>query len=260
MTATGLAVDGEDAFEGYRLAYSEALEGSCVESLSSVLRAITHALSNLLMPVCEYPDLIKPYLPDQSPALALIENMDVSTERLLEMNQKMIRLCHGTEGCAMQVRVEDLIAQVLGNLVDQDLFLTVSVRNDVPDAQLLGPMDALYHLVRDLCQNAMAAAGADGKLEIGVQRIAVKVADPLAQLGVSPGSYLGLRFADNGPGVTPALRETLFDPFVSATQGEGYGIGLSTAYRTMRALGGGIVYRAAGPGGDFLCLFPEETV
>jgi signal transduction histidine kinase len=255
----GVAAGDTDSFaEGYRLAHSVALEGPCVESLSTVVRAITHALSNLLMPAREYPDLIRSFLPDQSPALTLIENLDMTTDRLLQMNEKMIRLCHGTESSPVRVQVDDLIPQVLHDLVDQDWFLTVDVRTDAPRACIWGPFDALYHLVRDLCKNAMTAAGADGKLVIGVHRYGVESADPLARLGVAPGVYLGLRFTDNGPGVAPALRETLFDPFVSVTQGEGHGLGLSTVYRTMCAVGGGIVYRAGGAGGDFLCLFPEK--
>ena len=257
----GVAIGDEDSFgAGYRLARPEALEGPCMASLSTVVRAITHALSNLLMPAREYPDLIRSFLPDQSPALGLIENLDMTTDRLLQMNEMMIRLCHGTESSPVHVQVDDLITQVLHDLVDQDWFLTVEVRTDTPGSCIFGPFDALYHLVRDLCKNAMTAAGGDGKLVIRVRRYSVEPGDALARLGIAPGTHLGLRFTDNGPGVAPALRETLFDPFVSATQGEGHGLGLSTVYRTMRAVGGGIVYRANGPGGDFLCLFLVEDI
>ncbi len=49
-----------------------------------------------------------------------------------------------------------------------------------------------------------------------------------------------IEVADNGPGIDPAVQETIFEPFVRATSGgaEGMGLGLATVKRLVEAHGG----------------------
>jgi signal transduction histidine kinase len=62
------------------------------------------------------------------------------------------------------------------------------------------------------------------------------------------GSRLKIRFADNGPGVAPDLREQLFTPFVSGRQG-GSGFGLALIRKLTQAQGGEISYIGGENGG-----------
>jgi signal transduction histidine kinase len=73
----------------------------------------------------------------------------------------------------------------------------------------------------------------------------------------------GLRITvrDNGPGVPGAIRETLFQPFVSEGKHSGTGLGLALAKRIVEAHGGGIQLEDSAPGNTaFTVTLPRECV
>ena len=61
--------------------------------------------------------------------------------------------------------------------------------------------------------------------------------------------------ADTGPGVDPALRDTLFEPFVTARPG-GTGLGLPIARELVDAMGGRLALLPDAPGARFLVDLP----
>jgi signal transduction histidine kinase len=61
-------------------------------------------------------------------------------------------------------------------------------------------------------------------------------------------SQIELRISDNGPGVAPAIRDTLFEPFVSNGKGRGIGLGLSIASRILQDHGGSVRLEKSEPG------------
>jgi len=67
---------------------------------------------------------------------------------------------------------------------------------------------------------------------------------------------LSLRIADNGPGITPADRERIFDPFYT-TASDGTGIGLSIVQRIVADHSGTIHVGESPTGGaEFRLEFP----
>ena len=247
----------------YRRAYSAALEDGPFTSLCSVLNAMTYALSDLLMPVCEYPCLIQRILPDDSPAKEMAQKIATATDRLWSVNQHLIRLCHGHEGLPLAVELGLLAQGVLDDLAQQDVSpssVRVILETDGRPSVLHGPHHALYHLVRDMCLNAFSSMSDGGQLTVRIGSVAVDPSDVAHSLGIPADTHVCLQFRDDGPGIDPSCRDTLFDPFVSTTQGNGVGLGLSSVYRTVADFNGSILYNPdAGSGADFILLFPKAT-
>lgn len=247
----------------YRRAHSAVLENGPFDALCSVLMSMAQALSDLLIPVCEYPCLIQNALPNDSPARDLAKRIAMATDRLCEINQHLIRLCRGPEGTPMDVDMGLLAQGVLADLMHQaDSFPSIhaSVETDGAPAILHGPHDALYHVVRDMCLNAFASLDDGGTLTIRIGTASVRAGDGAHRLGVPEQDYVCARFQDDGPGIDDCCRVTLFDPFVSTASGEGFGLGLSSVYRTVLHFGGSILYKPdGGSGADFILLFPRAA-
>jgi signal transduction histidine kinase len=52
--------------------------------------------------------------------------------------------------------------------------------------------------------------------------------------------WIFVRVLDNGPGIPLSVRETLFDPFVTAGKSDGTGLGLTLALRIAEEHGGSV--------------------
>jgi signal transduction histidine kinase len=96
--------------------------------------------------------------------------------------------------------------------------------------------------LENLLDNAARAAGAGGKIRIELGRTG-----PWAEVVVE----------DDGPGIDPAMAETLFEPFVSG--GRGSGLGLFFVRQVVEAHAGSVEVGASRMGGArFVARLPAE--
>jgi len=63
---------------------------------------------------------------------------------------------------------------------------------------------------------------------------------------------LEIRIADNGGGIPPEIRDTLFQPFVTAGKENGIGLGLATVYKIVQEHQGRVEVESTGPEGTVL--------
>ena len=82
---------------------------------------------------------------------------------------------------------------------------------------------ALLNLLLNACE---AVPSESGKIEIGLRRV---------------GEKLEIRIEDNGPGIAEAVRERLFDPFVSHGKENGTGMGLTVVQKILQDHGGDVM-------------------
>lgn len=253
----------ENFSETYKIAHSPILEGETFSAFCMGLGVLSNALSDMLMPISEYPALIAEFLPDDSPGLDMARRISMASERMGDLNQHLIRLCHGHEGQPSTVDLALLAHEVLSDLLPHlDIPNDVQLELEIDDqpSTMRGLYDALYHMVRDMCLNAVHNLGTAGRFTIRVGTLGVEPNDPLHVRGIPGGSHLLLQFRDSGPGIAPSCRDTLFDPFVTTSSSEGRGLGLCSVYRTVRHHEGSILYNPDGASGsDFLLLFPRES-
>jgi len=90
---------------------------------------------------------------------------------------------------------------------------------------------------------------------------ALRASPPTAPVHVSVvglDSELEIRVHDHGPGVEPALRPRLFEPFARGSNalGSGFGLGLALCRRLIEAQGGRLAYEDGGEGTTFVFTLP----
>lgn len=98
--------------------------------------------------------------------------------------------------------------------------------------------------------NAIEAVGKSGQVRIAAREFVaadIRTAEVVVR--------------DNGPGISPAVREHLFDPFFSGREaGRGLGFGLSKCWRIITNHGGQIVVNSVPSGGaEFTILLPQPV-
>jgi signal transduction histidine kinase len=122
----------------------------------------------------------------------------------------------------------------------RDAFAVVD--NRVPaDVEVLADRDALFRVLLNLLRNAF---------EAGARRVVVSA---------SAGETVAITVSDDGPGLPPRVRESLFSPFASGRRG-GTGLGLAIARDVMRTHGGDIALETTGSEGTvFRLTLPGEA-
>lgn len=126
--------------------------------------------------------------------------------------------------------------------------VTVTVERSRALPEVNADPDQLKEALVNLVLNACEAMVEGGSLRI---REEVGVLEP-------HGRVLALRVTDSGPGVDPALLDTIFQPFFT-TKGEGSGLGLAIVKRIVEEHGGWITVQSPPGGGTtFTMVFPYE--
>jgi signal transduction histidine kinase len=151
----------------------------------------------------------------------------------LEANEQLAREPVDV-GKAAARAVAEATAHLPGTVVDVDAR---------EGAIVLGDADALSRALRNLVDNAIAAAGGPGHVWARVER---------------DGPDVVASVEDDGPGVAAAERERIFEEFVrlEPVRGPGAGLGLAIARRVAREHGGDLTYAAGSRGGRFVVRLP----
>lgn len=201
-------------------------------ALGAAVSRINHDLKNIL-----------------ASGVLLSERLDSSVDpavrkvapRLIEAMERAARLCADTLSFARsrptpprprRFRLRKLIDDVLGGTETAN----APARVEAPDGlELVADPDQLYRVLLNVVRNARQVLEPSG----GEIRIVARVG----------ADGLEIDIADNGPGLTEAARERLFEPFSATGKVGGSGLGLAIARELMRAQGGDIALIDSSPAG-----------
>ncbi len=123
----------------------------------------------------------------------------------------------------------------------QNVELIVTVEDGLPPIR--GNAVLLEWAVENLVKNALdALAGSGGQIQVSAGRESEK--------------RVAIRISDDGPGVSPQVRSTLFEPGVTTKKG-GWGVGLSLSRRIIQDVHGGrLSLDPSASGATFLVELP----
>jgi signal transduction histidine kinase len=166
------------------------------------------------------------------------------------MLQQLVDVSRGRVQAAELCRLSDVIAAAVetqtSNADNQAVEIVTKVDPAIEVSVEPGRMERVF---ANLIGNAIEAMPGGGIIEIDAK--------------VETGSVLVL-VDDNGPGLPPAVRERLFQPFVSSAK-NGLGLGLALSRQTVLDHGGDIwledsvVVHDGGPGAHFRLRLPCEV-
>jgi len=214
------------------------------ERLASVGRlaaGLAHEVGNPIAALLGLEDLLLEGGLDAAEQHDFLQRMRKETERINRILRDLLQFARPGEphdlasgiGGDVASAVTDTAALIAPQKAMRDVALDLSIPDGLPSVALAD--EQLMQLVLNLVLNAVDALDGGGRVRVTAQPSAGGV-----QLVVE----------DDGPGVAVAVRDRLFEPFVTTKEvGKGTGLGLAVCRGLVEAVGGSILLDLAFSGG-----------
>jgi two-component system, cell cycle sensor histidine kinase and response regulator CckA len=229
-----------------------------MEAVGTLAAGVAHDFNNFLTVIlCQLDELRQLATPTLQAPLAdahhAAEQCALLTEKLLAFARKQPPALGRLELSETLRRLEPLLRRVSS--------AGVAVSVDLPPTPLYVRAEAtqLESLLVNLALNARDAMPEGGRLDVTLQEVELAAGSTSLDPGAAPGRYVCIRVSDSGSGIAPEHLLRIFEPYFSTkTSGQGTGLGLASAYGSVRQHGGSIrVESTPGRGTTFFVFLPS---
>lgn len=222
----------EAARDELRTAQAQLVRSERLASVGQLAAGLAHELGNPIAAIVGLQDLIleSELAPEQQ--LDFVRRMRAETDRISRILRDLLQFARpaaepsGDSSGAGSLH--EALGETLALLKPQPMLKELSISAKLPERLPLVRLGThqLTQVLLNLLLNAAAACRGRGSVQISATQ--------------EPG-WVRLLVHDDGPGVAPELRATLFEPFVSSKEvGEGSGLGLSVCRGLIEGVGGTI--------------------
>lgn len=239
-----------------------------MESLATLTTGVAHNLNNLLGVARPTMDLLEEYVLE--PGRELLDAAVVSLDRAATVVRQLMTFA-GKRHAAIEgdsLPVVPVVTRAL-NLARRSVpdEIRIEFEPKLDGVYVRGDADELSEVLHNLVLNArdaLASVSSKAELRAGVPQISVSLeaAQPPSGSGIAADDeFVLLTVADNGPGMSEAVRLRIFDPFFTTKgPGRGTGLGLAISWSTVQSAGGTIQCESApGAGARFRVYLPRAA-
>jgi signal transduction histidine kinase len=230
--------------ESIRQAREELIRRERIATIGQLSTSIVHDLRNPLAAIYAGAEmLVDSNLPEEQ-TRRLARNIYRASRGIQDMLQQLVDVSRGRSGGGEMCSLSEVIAAAWASLLPGTEARGIELITDVP-AGLECPMERarMERVFSNLFENAIEAMRSVGRISV---RSTIE------------GDTVVVRVDDTGPGISPALRGHLFQPFVTAGKKNGLGLGLALSRQTLLDHGGDMWADADGPGARFCLRLPME--
>lgn len=230
----GKVAEIETRTQQLRSAQAQLVRSERLASVGQLAAGVAHEIGNPIAALMGLQDLILQGGMPPEDQEEFVRRMRKETERIHRIVRDLLHFSRPKPAEALGNATASLavaLEETLGLLKPQPAFRELTVEVDVaPDvARVAAPEETLVQIFLNLLINAAAACGAEGHVVVG--------AKPWCAPAEPAPMFVEVVVQDDGPGVPPQLRDSLFEPFVSGKDvGEGTGLGLSVCRNLVDAI------------------------
>lgn len=244
-------VDGERCFVGFLRAVKpgdhqrremkrmlgELAHASRVSAMGALATAMAHELNQPLTTIANYTEGLRNMLarhdelPNRDEYLRVLETCSRQAVRAGQLIHRLREFIRGgephVEAVPVEQMIDDSVALALINGYRRTVHFDYRIESDLPPVATdpLQGQQVIFNLIR----NAFDAVDAEHGEHHIIRITAHRIDGDMVEVGVE----------DEGPGIDPELRDTLFDSFVT-TKATGMGVGLAICKQIIEAYGGTI--------------------
>ena len=233
-----------------------------VESLGYLTASVVHDFNNLLTPIVCLAALLSHEVEKESRAGSMAGEIRETAERAAALVRQILSFVRRPPEPARRINVASVVNEMrplLARVLGDDVELVVA--NDEDAGDVSADREQLEQVLLNLAANARDAMPGGGRVFVAATPVSLVGQDEGEP--APAGKYVALRVSDTGVGMSPEVRERVFERFFTTKpHGEGSGLGLAAAHGFARASGGCISVRSAEGAGTTvtLCLPRLETM
>lgn len=209
-----------------RSAQAQLIRSERLASVGQLAAGVAHEIGNPIAALMGLQDLILHGGLSPEEQSEFVRRMRKETERIHRIVRDLLHFARAKPTLAPEVlpsaSLASAVEETLGLLGPQPAFRELTTHTEIaPDLpHVVAAQEALVQIFLNLLLNAAAACAPNGEVRIAAKSWTAP--------GETQARFVEVSVEDNGAGVPEALRETLFEPFVSGKDvGEGTGLGLS---------------------------------
>jgi signal transduction histidine kinase/DNA-binding response OmpR family regulator len=234
-----------------------------MEAIGRLAGGVAHDFNGVLAGVYAYGEMLVEDAPAGSPLKRYAQNVLTAASRGRKLVEQILTYSRGQHGKREPVDIAHVTAETL-ELVRGSIPAGIWLGFTGTESTLIVTGDAtrLHQVVMNLCNNAIQAMSAGGRLGVALEAEDLSHERALSHGTLVPGRYVRLAVEDTGSGMDEPTLSRIFEPFFTTKEvGQGTGLGLSLVYAIVIDAGGAIdVKSAPSQGSRFAVYLPRSPV
>ncbi len=239
--AIGIMSSFMDVTERKRL-QSQVIQAQKMEALGQLAGGIAHDFNNLLTAISGYLQLLLIDAPRESPMHQDLMQINAAVDRGTALTRQLRFFTRQATGSRQAVSLNEIARETL-EIITHTFPPQISIELSLSPSLWTVEADPnqVSQVLVNLCVNArdamMERPGAGrgqspgGTLTIETSNVELSPAEAAMHANAHAGKYAVLRVRDTGTGISPEIRDKLFEPFVTTkTARSGTGLGLAVVY------------------------------
>ncbi len=238
---------------------AQFVQSQKMQAIGQLAGGVAHDFNNLLTAISGHCDLLLLRHDKGDPDYADLVQINQNANRAASLVGQLLAFSRKQTLKLSMVDLRDTLSDLthlLNRLVGEKVRLTLAHDPDL--APIRADKRQLEQVIMNLVVNARDAMPGGGEIRIETEMRPLKEEMRRDRASVAPGDYVVVRVTDEGTGIAPEQLPKIFEPFYTTKrQGEGTGLGLSTAYGIIKQTGGFIFCDSVpGHGTTFTLYFP----
>ncbi|MBU2643247.1 PAS domain S-box protein [bacterium] len=232
-----------------------------MEAIGTLAGGIAHDFNNLLHPIIGFSRLGMRAADETGDTYHQFSSIHKAANRAKELVQQILTFSHQSIKILKPVLLQPIVKEAL-QMLRSRLPTTIQIETEISPA--CGPVEAdvtqIHQIVMNLATNAYhAMQETGGTLQIALQPVHCD-AESLPKIGMKPGDYVCLSIRDSGEGISPEIRDRIFEPYFTTKDiNKGTGLGLSVVRGIVKSHNSHIMLKSApGEGTEFTIYFPAS--
>ncbi len=244
------------------------LQSQKLEAIGQLAGGIAHDINNMMCVVSGYSELIKKKMVEIDPLHeGYADSIHKTAQRTADLTNKLLAFARKGKYEVHNIDINSIVIET-ATILKRTINPKITIIEKLYPRQcwILGDRGQVHNAILNLCLNARDAMPDGGTLTIStnitnsdIPSDIVSITDKIRYM---PKEWVVCTIEDTGTGMDDNTKARLFEPFFTTKErGKGTGLGLASAYGTMKAHSGAITVKSQkGVGSQFMLYFPLTEV